>query len=112
MKPNIPKDLVGIHTIFPAELIERGRLGDFMRMLRVMIDSKMCKLSCDGKPITNVRAFYFDTDGAKIFVKESDVHDYLMKYSYVHATPIGILDTETGSYLRFTGFNLSFASVR
>ena len=111
MKPNIPKDLVGIHTILPAELIKRGRWGDFLMMLRVMINSRMCKLSCDGKPITNVRAFYFDTDGAKIFVKESDVHDYLVKYPYVHATPIGILDTDDGIYRRFTGFNLTFASA-
>ena len=94
MKPNIPKDLVGIHTILPAELIKRGRWGDFLMMLRVMINSRMCKLSCDGKSITTVRAFYFDTDGAKIFVKESDIHDYLVKYPYVHATPIGILDTD------------------
>ena len=106
MKPNIPKDLVGIHTILPAELIERGRLGDFMRMLHNMINAKMCTLSYDGKPIASVQVFYLDTDGAMIYVKESDVHEYLTKHSHMHATPIGILDTETGSYLRFTGFNL------
>lgn len=107
MKSNIPKDLVGIHTILPEELIKRGRWGDFLMMLRVVIDSRMCKLSCDGKPITTVRAFYLDTDGAMIFVKESDVHEYLTKYSDVYATPIGILDTDDGIYRRFTGFNLS-----
>ena len=106
MKPNIPKDLIGIHTILPAELIERGRLGDFMRMLHNMIYAKMCTLSYDGKPIASVQVFYLDTDGATIYVKESDIHEYYTKYPDAHASPIGILDTETGSYLRFTGFNL------
>lgn len=106
MKPDIPKNYVGIPVKLPMELFEHGRLGDFMRMLHNMIYAKMCTLRYDGKPIASVQVFYLDTDGATIYVKESDIHEYYTKYPNAHASPIGILDTESGSYLRFTGFNL------
>ena len=103
----IPHNMIAIKvTPFPAELISRGTIGDFLGMLRAMIDAHQCVLSIDGKPVARVEMFYMDTDDWFIGVKESPLYEHLKYATDFYATPIGIFDTYNGIYSRFSGFNL------
>lgn len=109
-KPKIPNDYIEIPVVLPPQLVTSGHYPDFIRMLTAIIKSSQCMICIDGNPVTKVVMLYIDTDSTypfKIFAKEYKLREYL-KYAYHwYATPIGILDTASGSYLRFAGFNLA-----
>lgn len=103
----LPHNMIAIRvTPLPAELVSRGNIGDFLEMLRSIIDAGKCMLSIDGKPTVKVDAFYWDTDSWFICVKEAPLYEHLKYAIDFYATPIGIFDTYSGIYSRFAGFNL------
>jgi len=106
-KVTLPHNMIAIKvSVLPAEMVYKGTLGDFLSVLHAMIDAKQCMLSLDGKPITHVDMFYQDTDSWFIGVKEAPLYEHLKYATDFYATPIGIFDTYSGIYSRFTGFNL------
>lgn len=103
----LPHNMIAIGvTPLPAEMVHRGTLGDFLEMLKSIIEAKKCTLSVDGKPVTTVDYFYYDSDGWCIGVKEAPLYEQLKYATDFYATPIGIFDTSSGMYTRFSGFNL------
>lgn len=106
-RKNMPHNMIAIKvTPLPSELVEKGTLGDFLNMLSSIIDARKCFLSHDGKQITPVEMFYWDTDDWFIGVKETPLYELLKYATNFYATINGIFDTYTGSYLRFEGFKL------
>lgn len=106
-KKNIPHNMIAIKvTPLPSELVEKGTLGDFLKMLDSIIDARKCFLSYDGKQITTVEMFYWYADDWFIGVKEAPLYELLKYAEHFYASVNGIFDTDTGSYLRFEGFRL------
>lgn len=106
-KVTLPHNMIAIKvSVLPAEMVYKGTLRDFLSMLHTMIDAHQCTLSIDGKPVARVEMFYQDTDDWFIGVKESPLYEHLKYATNFYATPIGIFDTSSGIYTRFSGFNL------